>query len=310
MESSDIARHQESVRAFAKPGGPLSVDAPTATIKNPHWWIGGMPTPERASLHTRLLEEWRESVSPVEQGRRAIVLAGPPGAGKSTRLAALLGDEMPTYRRIDADDFKTALLAQARTDGSYESWLIPPEVRDRIKGGEQFFPLELASLVHAESSYLARIARDHAITQGDNVVIDTVLGSQSSAEQVGRVLETGGYDIVVLDVEVPFEVSEASIRDRWAQSYRSALEGAGDGLGGRWVPSEYARGIFDGPGDQTRSEVAAKYLAETCQSVRVYQQVRFGMRREGGSVVRGEPRVTILSRTTPGAALLPDHRSM
>jgi hypothetical protein len=68
------------------------------------------------------------------------------------------------------------------TDGSYQSFLKPQEVRDLEAQGERFFPRDLASLVREESSLLARKARLQAIEAGENVVIDSVLGSQKTAD--------------------------------------------------------------------------------------------------------------------------------
>jgi len=52
-----------------------------------------LPTPERARLHRRLLDEARAEHPGVRADRRAIVLAGPPGAGKSTVLREVVGVE-------------------------------------------------------------------------------------------------------------------------------------------------------------------------------------------------------------------------
>lgn len=54
--------------------------------------------------------------------------------------ADVLGDALETYRNIDADEFKAALLAAADRDGSFEGWLKPEAVRDLETQGEKFFP--------------------------------------------------------------------------------------------------------------------------------------------------------------------------
>ncbi|MGJ9422644.1 zeta toxin family protein, partial [Aeromicrobium sp. CF3.5] len=131
-----------TVRDLSKPGKPLSVAAPTRTLANPAWWIGGDPTPSRDALHERLLQEYRGNVpEPGEEGR-AIVLAGPPGAGKGRIRDGLLVAEAGSYLVVDADEFKRLLLREAQRDGSYESWIKPAAVVDLESAGEQFFPLE------------------------------------------------------------------------------------------------------------------------------------------------------------------------
>lgn len=263
----------DTVRELSKAGQVLAPGASTATVNNPKWWIGGEVTPSRLRLHTRLLDDVRSGLPDLQQDRKAIVLAGPPGAGKSTVLKEVLGDRRDEYLVIDADEFKRSLLIEAKADGSYDDFLVPTEIREREKAGETFYPLELASLVHEESSYLARALRTDAIATGDNIVIDAVLSDVDDALALGHQLEKAGYDVEVIDVEVPYEVSESRIRGRWKGAYEEALAG-GDGLGGRWVPSEYARGVFDGPDGKSRPEAAAGNLAEQCPAVLRYRVYR------------------------------------
>lgn len=247
MASAAASRHMETVRELSKPGQALAVGAATASINNPAWWIDGETTRTRDVLHARLIDRVRAAVPDAEQNRQAIVLAGPPGAGKSTVLDDVLGEDRGKYLVIDADEFKRSLLREALEDGSYDQWLVPDAVREREAQGEKFYPLELASLVHEESSYLAKEFRADAIDEGYNIVIDTVLSNETDARALGQRLTDAGYDVRVIDVEVPYEVSEERIRNRWEHAYTTALDG-GDSLGGRWVPSEYARDVFNGPG--------------------------------------------------------------
>ncbi|WP_431030906.1 zeta toxin family protein [Plantibacter sp. RU18] len=279
MADQDLTeQHRRSVIALSKPGEALAAGAPHATVRNRAWFVQRgpdrfEPKNARAQLHDRLIAEQRDSASDVRNDRRAIVLAGPPGAGKSTVLADILGDSRNQYLVIDADEFKQSLLREAQRDGSYESMIKPPEIRAREVVGERFFPLELASLVHEESSILAGRLRTEAVSEGSNVVIDTVLSSSAAAQALGRQLDAAGYRIEVIDVEVPFEISAARITQRWQQSYEAALNGS-DQLGGRWVPSEYAHDVYDGPGGMSRPEAAARELAADCPAVARYRVYR------------------------------------
>ncbi|NTW39883.1 MAG: AAA family ATPase [Cellulomonadaceae bacterium] len=277
MESDLTAHHLQVVRALSRPGGPLSPDASTATLRNPAWFgqIDGevAATPGRRRLHDRLIAAARDQVPQVEQGRRAIVLAGPPGAGKSTVLNEVLGEDRGRFLVVDADEFKRALLEEAVADGSYEQWIKPDAVKERERQGERFFPLELASLVHEESSLLATRLRREAIAEGANIVIDTVLSSPDKADQLGRMLDRAGYAVEVIDVEVSYELSEERVAGRWRQSYEQALR-TGDGLGGRWVPSEFARAVFEGPQGRSRPEVAAEALAQGAPNVLRFRRFR------------------------------------
>jgi hypothetical protein len=184
-----------------------------------------------------------------------------------------LGAARIAWLTIDADDFKRRLLMEAIADGTYEGTIKPSAVREREALGERFYPLELASLVHEESSRLAKHLQDQAIVQGFNIVIDTVLSSRDSANRLGRDLAAVGYSIEVIDVEVPYELSEARISRRWREAYENAGS-SGDALGGRWVPSEYARSVYAGTGGRSRPEIVSQYLATTCPAVMRYRRYR------------------------------------
>lgn len=274
----EIERHRRSVIELSKPGGALSKDTAYATVKNPDWFteLGPEewePKAARRQLHNRLLAQQQEAAPNARSDREAIVLAGPPGAGKSTVLKSILGENRDHYLVIDADEFKHALLRHAQQDGTYESKIKPPDIRDREAAGEKFFPLEMASLVHEESSMLAERLRSKSIREGTNIVVDTVLSSEESAQEIGRQLNAAGYSVQIIDVEVPFEISEGRISKRWQQDYEAALEGR-DELGGRWVPSEYARAVFDGPEGKSKPEAVAQNLATECPAVERYRVYR------------------------------------
>ena len=111
--------------------------------------------------------------------------------------------------------------------------------------GERFAPLEMASLVHQESSILAVRLRDEAMDSGTNIVVDSVLSHRSSALDLGERLHAGGYDVTVIDVETTYEISASRVEQRWREVTRAYLgDETRTGLGGRWVPSEDTRGLF------------------------------------------------------------------
>ncbi len=263
------AAHRETVREFSRAGGPLDKDGPHSTLNNPAWFIDGQvdqPTAGRRALWRRLRDEARAEAPGARQDGKAIVLAGPPGAGKGHIQKNVLGLDKSAWLVVDADKFKDKLLREALADGSYDAFLKPDAVREREAAGEPFYPLELAALVHEESSHLARLLRDEALRDGTNVVIDSVLSKPDAALALGDRLAAAGYEVEVVDVEVPYELSQARIAQRWRESYEGAVL-TGEGLGGRWVPSVYARDVFDGPDGRARSQASATALAAGCPAV-------------------------------------------
>ncbi len=176
------------------------------------------------------------------------------------------------FVNVDADEFKKLLLREAIADGSYESAIKPLEVREMEGTGETFYPLELASLVHTESSRLAAALREDLIAEKTNVVVDTVLGDETSADGLAEQLTRAGYEVTVIDVEVPYLVSEDRIKMRWQEAMAEAEAGKAGALGGRWVPSTYARPLFDTGHGRSKSQDIAARLAETCPNVLRYER--------------------------------------
>lgn len=265
-----IDQHIDHVRALTVRGGPLDTRAPTASVNNPEWFQEpGVPRAGRALLHTRLRDELLDPVA-VET-RHAVVLAGPPGAGKSTLRGGPLREELAGHVVLDVDDMKTKLLQIAQEDGTYESFLKPTEVRDLEAGGERFFPLELSAVVHLEAASIVAATRQLAVSEGVPVLIDGVLSNAAVAIAEGRQLEEAGYRIDVVCMDAAPEVSEHQIRQRWRDAYEKTLAGQGDLMGGRWVPSSFAQHVLNGPGGRSLPALSAEQLATQVKAVTRYR---------------------------------------
>lgn len=273
MDEDAIDRHIAAVRRLSKPNGPLSIYAPTVSKANPDWWSAGIPTLDRDDLHKRILDATATRFSGAQRDKHALVMAGPPGAGKSFRARKILGGDADNYAWVDPDEFKAALLDEAVTDGSIDSWFKKGAIAQyEHDTGDHLFPMELAALVHGESSRLALQAREYFLASGTNVVIDTVLGKPESAQAVGEALTAAGYTVHLADVEVNAEDSARSIAARHKERYLDALAGE-NSLGGRWVPSEYARGVFTDDGT-ARSVANAEHLASAYDNVTRFERYR------------------------------------
>lgn len=254
-----------------------AASSPYASINNPRWFDAERnPTLDRSDFHDQLISDLIEATPDVGRDKQAVVLAGPPGAGKSRIMkddaytANIPGYDPSKFISIDADYFKERILTRAANDGSLHRDLKPDFIHELEDSGEVFSPLEFASLVHEESSFLAKDAREECVSQGYNIVVDTVLSSETSAQAIGDLLQANGYSVSVIDVEIPPEVSKEAVAHRWRTGYIGMLKGEPDqALGGRWVPSEYVDKVFqDG---QSQPKANAELLANQSQNVKTYQ---------------------------------------
>ena len=252
------AAHRATLERLGADGGPLTVESETATTQNPEWFNvrRGEPRQNRRRLHNEILARFIESHPEVRRDKKAIVLAGPPGVGKTTAQDALIQatrTQKEHWLPINADDFKDELLQQALQDGSYDNFLVPGEVRALEASGEKFYPRELASLVHTESSILAKKARSEAVESGMNVIIDGTLGNEIQARILMDRLQAAGYDVLLADVETTQSITEARSMGRWERGYLDAENGTAAGLdaelGGRWVPQSFPASLFNEPSD-------------------------------------------------------------
>lgn len=252
------ATHCTTLERLSKDKGPLTAESRTATSQNPEWFNvrRGEPRQERRRLHNEIVASYIASRPKVRRDKRAIVLAGPPGVGKTTGQDGLIqatGTQEEHWLLINADDFKDLLLQQAGQDGSYDSYLVPDEVRTLEAAGEKFYPRELAALVHKESSILAKKARNEALESGMNVIIDGTLGNEKQAKILLDRLQAANYDVQIADVETTQSITEARSMDRWERGYLAAENGTATGidaeLGGRWVPQSFAASLFNEPND-------------------------------------------------------------
>lgn len=288
VTDEQVARHRDHLTALSVDGEPLSATCPHATTRNPVWFspATGRATPERMELHRAILTSALEQTAHVPKDHQAIVLAGPPGAGKTRVLEEVLSRsrdgaqaDPANWRTLNSDDFKDDLLDHAIADGSYETFLKAPVIRDLEAAGEKFYPRELAALVHGESSFLMRQATAQALALGQNIVIDGTLSRSTRAHQMLEELARAGYEVSVVDVEAPREVTQERVAARWRHDYLAVESGTATGptatLGGRWVPTSFSGALYGaGRDDRSVCEDVAAEVAARHQVVRQFDLYR------------------------------------
>ena len=160
-------------------------------------------TPERDRLRDRVRAEvYNLRIENRQQGRRAFVLLGPPGSGKSTAVANRLIEE---YGALEAD-----------------SDLVKERLPE-FEGGLN------ANGVHKESAWIASEIIARAIAKGDNMVIPRVGSSGGSVRKLLDQLEAAGYVTDLYLVDLSPTLSTGRVVTRFFR-------------GGRFVDPLYVRG--------------------------------------------------------------------
>lgn len=101
------------LEAWAAPGGPLALTGDRTTVAVADYYHRGNPTEVRRQFRNDVEQRFLALNRSVRQeGKAALLTAGPPGAGKSSALDRL-GLAGEGWRRLDADVVKEFLVADA-----------------------------------------------------------------------------------------------------------------------------------------------------------------------------------------------------
>ena len=274
-----VEEHRTVLRDLTGAGGAINAESSHASQRNPEWFDQetGRPLADRDRAHREMISGFRAESPNVRRDRQAILLAGPPGAGKTTAQDELFestGTTADDWRILNADDFKDRVFKRALDDGSYDSRLTPPEVSASEAAGEKVWPRERAALVHEESSIIMKRARDQSVRLGENVIIDGTLSNADAGTKLVKRLEEQGYSVRIALVDGPRDVTEARVAYRWNRGYESAVNGVPDPkdpdlltLGGRWVPAEVTDALYRDGNDDSICASSAQTIAKSSTSV-------------------------------------------
>lgn len=225
-----------------------NLDAQTETAladygdtKDRHDHIDGVPgayTAERQAQHDAIVDELLGSYKTMPRERKAVMLAGPPGAGKSTVIKQLghqFGVESddkgnPTnYATVNPDNIKEMMIARGMVDPVYASYGLGPQ--------------ETATLIHEESSNIAKALHRALLAHGTNTIVDGTFSGPID-KNVGKIndLRASGYTVtgVLVDGDIERSLINAGARHRKNQQTNELdipdLTIGGTRLQGRYVP--------------------------------------------------------------------------
>lgn len=209
-----------------------------------HDRIGGKVgafTPERAALHAHLLDEAMTKFEDVPNDRRAVLLGGLGGAGKTSVLSKNAAEdlglefghgEITNFATVNPDDFKVALA---------KAGAVP------VLPG--LAPMEAASLMHEESSVLSARLAERLMSEGKNINFDKTMSKAASARGVLDSLQEHGYETRMAFVSVTTEKSVERVTARWERGVDRWLKNPDSELGGRFVPPAVVRAQADPSGE-------------------------------------------------------------
>jgi predicted kinase len=176
-------------------------------------------SPERAKIHKEVVNYLYETAADAPCEHKAIMAGGLAGAGKTTVLDEHQRNDRSQYLTINPDDVKKQLA---------ERELIP-EV-------EGLSPMEASDLVHEESSHVAKLLAERALRDGKNIIWDITMASKLSTARRLDDLDQAGYVTSGVFVDISVEVSTRRADERHRDGHENYRNG--QGLGGRFVPSE------------------------------------------------------------------------
>jgi predicted kinase len=193
----------------------------------------GRWTDERAQAHREIVDKVWERYRDVPAERKAILVGGLPGAGKTTTMRSTGTVDPNDYVQLNPDDMKAELA---------ERGMVP-----EVPGHPDLTPMERATLFHIESSYLTEMLAQRAYDEGKNVIWDVSMGDSGPAVRRAAEMRDLGYSIDGLFVHVPPEVSLQRAQSRYALEAREYAEDS-KGYGGRPIPQHLILGMATGDG--------------------------------------------------------------
>ena len=221
-----------------------------------HHVFGPVWTPQRAREQRDFLHQvWKDKHGDeLPTDRQMMLMAGLSGSGKGTvlkQLAKSQGTGGPfdasRYLGIDADDMKERMV---------DYGMVP-----QIPG---LSPLEMAPLIHEESSHLANLMARKAYNRGTNVLWDTTLGSPNAVRRRLGDMQQHGYTGHGLYVHTEAPTAQQRAEGRFRRGVEE-YDLEGKGRGGRYVPQaayaeQLTRGLQGPPQNFTNFQTIRPHL--------------------------------------------------
>jgi predicted ABC-type ATPase len=156
------------------------------------------------------------------QDRQVVIMAGLPGSGKTHLIKTQLPGQLDPrdFITVNADDIKERIIHDDH----------PPAVLD-LEG------MELSTMVHEESSWMAKDWERRLTSQGTNMILDITAANRERTLAKIESLKRAGYTVHIMH-------SDITPQEALASATRRAVESAPTpGKIGRIVPESFITGM-------------------------------------------------------------------
>jgi Zeta toxin len=182
--------------------------------------------PERNRVQGELVAAVYQGDTSIPADRRAVVVAGLPGADTAAALASARIDPL-RYLTVSLDAIKEEMAARS---------LIP-----QVEG---LSPMEASGLVHAEAAWIAKRLGLRAIADGRNILWDVTMASRFVIDTWLDVMQAAGYLVSGIFAEISAEESVQRTAARHRRKHEDYTRGIG--FGGRYIAAEAIHALAAG----------------------------------------------------------------
>jgi flagellar biosynthesis GTPase FlhF len=176
--------------------------------------IEGAYQPARQAMHDAIIDELMAKYEDVPRERKAVMLAGPSGAGKSTTIK-LLGHEFGVESKEENGEVVPTNFATVNPDDIKEIMVKRGMVDPGLYGKYGFGPGEPMTIIHEESSHIAKALHSHLAAHGTNILVDGTFSGRLD-KNVGKIqkLRSSGYTVtgVLVDGDIDRSLTNAGKR--------------------------------------------------------------------------------------------------